>query len=101
MDCRPSQPQEPKGEVMTGEMLLVLLLATGVGQADKKPKAEHATAAKTPVKKEAVQGQKEAQSTKAGQERTAEAQTETKKQERQADAAQVKTEAGPAEEPQA
>ena len=88
---------------MTGEMLLVLLLATGVGQADKKPKAEHATAAKTPVKKEAVSGQKQQAPTKAKapQEATAEAQAETKKKQGQAEVAQVTTEAGPAEEPQA
>jgi hypothetical protein len=82
-------------------LLLVLPLATGAAQTDKKA-AEHAAAAKTQVKTEAVKGQKEAQSkTKAAQEKTAEAQTETKKQQGQAEAAQVKTDAGPAEEPQA
>jgi hypothetical protein len=88
---------------MSGDLLLVLLLATGgVGQADKKPGAEHAAAAKTQVKTEAVKGQKEAQSkTKAAQERTAEAQAETKKQQEQAEAAQVKTEAGQMQEAQA
>ena len=88
---------------MTGNLLLVLLLATGVvGQADKKPGAEHAAAAKTQVKAEAVKGQKEAQpKTKAAQEKTAEAQAETKKQQGQAEAAQVKTEAGQTQEAQA
>jgi hypothetical protein len=87
---------------MSGELLLVLLLVTGVGQADKKPGAEHAAAAKTQVKTEAVKGQKEAQSkTKAAQERTAEAQAETKKQQGRAETAQVKTEAGQTQEAQA
>lgn len=88
---------------MSGDLLLVLLLATGVvGQADKKPGAEHAAAAKTQVKTEAVKGQKEAPSkTKAAQERTAEAQAETKKQQGQAEAAQVKTEAEQTQEAQA
>src|SRR5260370_7180493 len=86
MDYRPSQPHEPKGEAMRGNLLLVLLLvllpATSVAQANKKPGAEHAAgAAKTQVKKEAVSGQKEqAQAkTKAPQQRTAEAQADTKK----------------------
>src|SRR5260370_28098465 len=108
MDYRPSQPHEPKGEAMRGNLLLVLLLvllpATSVAQANKKPGAEHAAgAAKTQVKKEAVSGQKEeAQAkTKAPQQRTAEAQAETKKEEGQAEAAQVKTETRQKEEAQA
>ena len=85
---------------MKGDLLLVLLLATGVAssaQADKKPGAEHAAAAaKKHVKTEAVKAQKEAPAkTKPAQEGTAEAQAETKKQPGQAEAAQVKTEAGP------
>jgi hypothetical protein len=86
-----------------GNLLLVLLLATAaVGQADKKPGAENAAAAKTQAKAEAVKGPKEAQSkTKAAQERTVGAQAEPKKQPGQAEVAQVKTEAGPEEEPQA
>src|SRR5262245_19241073 len=104
MDYRPSQTHEPKGEAMRGNLLLVLLLlATGVGESDKKPAAEHAAGAdKTKVKTEAVRGQKEeAQAkTKAAQEGT-EAQAQTKKAQGQAEAAQVKTEAGQAEEAQA
>ena len=88
---------------MMGDMLLVLLLATGVGQTDKKPGAEHAPAAKTQAKTEAVKGKKAAQpKAKPAQEGTAEAQAEAKKQPGQTEAAQVKTQAGPAEEePQA
>ena len=89
---------------MRGNLLLVLLLlATGVAQTDKKPGAENpAGAAKVEAKTEAVKGQKEAQAkTKAAQEGKAEAQAETKKQEGQAEAAQVKTEAGQTEEAQA
>ena len=84
---------------MTADMLIVLLLATGVvGQADKKPGTEHAAgAAKAQVKTEAVRGQKEeAQAkTKAAQKATAEAPAETKKAEGRAEVAQVKTEAVP------
>jgi hypothetical protein len=88
---------------MKGNLLLVLLMATAaVGQADKKPEAEHAAAAKTQVKTEAVKGQKLAQSkTKAAQEKTTEAPAETKKQPGQAEAAQAKTEAGQTQEAQA
>ena len=80
---------------MRGDLVLVLLLATGLatGMAQtEKPGAEHAAAAKT-QKKEAPSGQKEeAQAkTKAPQEATAEAQT--KKTSEQTEAAQVKTEA--------
>ena len=90
---------------MRGNLLLVLLLlvATGVAQTDKKPAAENPTGApKAKAKTEAVKGQKEAQAkTKAAQEGKTEAQAETKKQQGQADAAQVKTEAGQTEEAQA
>jgi hypothetical protein len=90
---------------MRGDLLLVLLLATGVAaQTDKKPTAEHpAAAAKTKAKTEAVKGQKEKgqAKTKAPQERTAEAQAESKDTQGQAEAAQVKTEAGQTEEAQA
>ena len=86
-------------------LLLVLLVATavaGVAQADKKPGAQPAAAAKKHVKTEAVKAQKEAQAkTKSAQEGTEEAQAETKKQPGQTEVAQAKTEAGPAEEPQA
>jgi hypothetical protein len=89
---------------MRGDLLLVLLLATGAAQTDKKPGAEHAAGApKTQVKTEAVRRQKEeAQAkTKAPQEGTAEAKGETKQVQGQAEAAQVKTEAGQTEEAQA
>ena len=84
-------------------LLLVLLLATGAAQTDKKPAAESATgAAKTQIKKEAVSGQKqEAQAkTKAPQEGTPEAQAETKKAQGQTEGDQVKTETGQTEEAQ-
>jgi hypothetical protein len=90
---------------MRGNLLLVLLLlATGVAQTDKKPGAEHAAGApKTQVKTEAVRRQKEEAQvkTKAPQEGTAEAQAETKKAQGQAEAAQVKTETGQTDEAQA
>jgi hypothetical protein len=92
-----------RGDLLLG-LLLVLPLATGAAQTDKKPGPEPAAgAAKTPVKKKAVSGQKqEAQAkTKAPQEDTAEAPAETKKTEGQDEAAQVKTEAGQTEEAQA
>jgi hypothetical protein len=100
MDYRPSQPQEPKGEAVSGNLVLVLLLATGVGQAavaqaDKKPGAEQAaTAAEAKVKTEAVKGEKKEApaKTKAAQEGTAEALAETKKAQGQTEAAQEKTE---------
>jgi hypothetical protein len=105
MDCRPSQTLEPKGEVMKGYLLLVLLVATaaaGVAQGDKKPVAQPATAAKKNVKTKAVKAKKEAPAkAKPAQEETAEAQTETKKQQGRTEVAQTKTEAGPEEEPQA
>jgi hypothetical protein len=101
MDYRPSQPQEPKGEAVSGNLMLVLLLATGVGpagvaQADKKPGAEQAaTASEAKVKTKAVEAEKkEAQAkTKAAREGTAEAPAETKKSQGRTEAAQVKTEA--------
>ena len=89
---------------MRGNLLLVLLLATGVAaQTDKKPAAEHATAAAKTQKKEAVSGQKQEPQakTKAPLEDTAEAQAETKKTPEQAEAAKSKTETGQTEEPQA
>jgi len=87
---------------MKGYLLLVLLVATGVAQTDKKMGAEHAAAAaKKHVKTEAVKAQKKAPArTKPAQEGTAE-EAEAKKQPGQAEVAQVKTEAGPEEEPQA
>jgi hypothetical protein len=91
---------------MRGNLLLVLLLvlplATGAAQTDKKPGAEDAAAAKTQLKTESVKGQKKAQpKTKAAQEKTAEAQAETKKQQGHAEVAQVKTETGQTQEAQA
>src|SRR5216684_3482562 len=107
MDCRPSQTHEPKGQVMKGYLLLVLLVAPGVAAQtdktpDKKTEAEHAAAAaKQHVKPKAVKAQKEAPArTKPAKEGTAE-EAETKKQPGQTEVAQVKTEAGPEEEPQA
>jgi hypothetical protein len=91
---------------MRGALLFVLLLvATGVAQTDKTPDkktgAEPAAAMKH-VKTEAVKAQKAAPAkTKSAEERTAEAQAETKKQAGQTEVAQAKTEAGPEEEPQA
>jgi hypothetical protein len=82
----------------------VLPLATGAAQTDKKPAAEQGPGAvKTQVKKAAVRGQKEEPQakTKAPQEGTAEAPAETKKAQWQAEAAEVKTEAGQTEEAQA
>src|SRR5262245_17508384 len=110
MDCRPSQSQEPKGEAMSGELLLVLLLATGIGQADKKPAADHADGtAAAQAKTEAVPGQKDKDKdkdkakakTKAAQKGPAKAPAETKKAEKRTEVAQVKTEAepGPTEDP--
>ncbi|HET9840188.1 MAG TPA: hypothetical protein VFR84_18315 [Candidatus Angelobacter sp.] len=90
---------------MRGNLLLALLLATGVAaQTDQKPAAEHAAAgARTQVKTEVVRAQKKEApaKTKAARERTPEAQAETKKQQGQTEVAQVKTEAGQTEEPQA
>jgi hypothetical protein len=89
---------------MKGQMLFVLLLATGVGaqsdkKSDKKPVAD---AAATQVKTTAVKAHKEAPAkTKPAQAGTAEAQPEPKNAQAQAEAAQVKTEAGETEEPQA
>jgi hypothetical protein len=84
---------------MTRDLLLVLLLATGVAaqtdkQPDKKPGAEPGATAQ--VKTEAGRGQKEEAPAKpkAAQEGTAEPQIEMKKAPGQTDAGQVKTEAG-------
>jgi hypothetical protein len=88
---------------MSGELLLVLLLATGIGQADKKPGAEHAAgAAEAQVKTEAVPKQKDkAQAKTKAAQGTAKAPAEKKKAEARTEVAQVKTEAeqGPTEEP--
>jgi hypothetical protein len=89
---------------MRGYLLLVLLVATGVAQTDKKPgAAQTAGTPKSQVKTEVVRRQKEkAQAkTKAPEEGTAESQAETKKGQGQTEAAQAKTETGQAEEPQA
>ena len=93
---------------MRGNLLFVLLLvATVAAQTDKTPDKKTGTepaaaAAKKHVKPEAVKAKKEAPAKeKPAQEGTAEAQAETKKQSGQTEVAQVKTEAGPAEEPQA
>lgn len=88
---------------MRGELLLLLLLTTGVAaqsdkKPDKKPGAEH-PAAKPQVKKEAVKKQ-QAQARTKTQEGTAEAQAETKKAQEPAEPAQAKTEAGQTEEAQ-
>ena len=91
---------------MRGNLLLVLLLATGmasgIAQADKKPATEHAAATAKTQKKEAVSKQKKEAPTKpkAAQEGAAEAQAEAKKPEEQPEAAQAKTEAGQTEEAQ-
>lgn len=89
-------------------LLLVLLVATSVAAQtdktpDKKTEAEPAAAsAKKHVKTEAVKAHKAAPAkTKPAEEATAEAQAEAKKQPGQTEVAQVKTEAGPEEEPQA
>ena len=89
---------------MRGDLLLVLLLATGVAaQTDKTPAPDHAAAAAKTQKKEAVSGQKqEAQAkTKTPREGTAEAQAEPKNAQGPEEAAQAKPEAGKTEEPQA
>jgi hypothetical protein len=78
---------------MRGNLLLVLLLlATGAAQTDKKPGPQHAAGAAKTQKKEAASGQKEEMQakTKAPQEGTAEAEAETKKAQGQAEAAQAK-----------
>jgi hypothetical protein len=88
---------------MRGTLLFVLLLvATGVAQTDKKPAAEHAAAAaKKHVKTEAVKAQKAAPAkTKSAEEGTAE-EAAAKKQLGQTEVAQAKTETGPGEDPQA
>lgn len=90
---------------MRGDLLLVLLLATGLttgaAQTDKKPATGRAAGAAKTQKKEAVSKQKEAvqAKTKAAQEVTAEAQT--KKAPAETAAEQVKTEAGQTEDAQA
>ena len=90
---------------MRGNLLLVLLLlATGAAQTDKKPAAEPAAATgKTQVKKKSASGPKEQTlaKAKAPQAGTPEAPAETKNAQGRAEAAQVKTEAGQTEEAQA
>ena len=78
-------------------LLLVLLPAMGVGQADKKTGTEDpAGAAKPQVKTEAVKGQKEKAPAKTkAQAGTAEAQAEKKKAQGHIETAQVKKEAMP------
>ncbi|HKV91732.1 MAG TPA: hypothetical protein VJW20_04200 [Candidatus Angelobacter sp.] len=78
-------------------LLLVLLPAMGVGQADKKPGTENpAGAAKPQVKTKAVKGKKqEAQVKTKAHEGTVKAQAEKKKVQAQTDTAQAKTEAVP------
>ncbi len=85
-------------------LALMLLVATGVAQTDKKAGTEHAAgAAKKQVKKDAVSGKKEAAQAKAKatQEASAEAQPDTKKPEQPAEPAQAKPEAEQTEESQA
>ncbi|MGH9568980.1 MAG: hypothetical protein ACRD4F_05045 [Candidatus Angelobacter sp.] len=91
---------------MRGNLLLVLLLATGlatgVAQVAKKPRTEHAAPAAKTQKKAAVSRQKEgAQAkTKEAQEGTAEAQPEVKHSQGEAEGAQAKSESGQTEEAQ-
>jgi hypothetical protein len=84
---------------MSGNLLLALLLATGVAQTDKKSAAENGvTAAEAQQKKtESLKGQKKEApaKTKTAQEVKAEVPAETKKAQPQTDAAQAKTEAAP------
>jgi len=80
---------------MRGNLLLVLLLATGLAtglaQIDKKPATEHAaTAAKTQKKEAVIKQKEEAQAKTKAQEGPAEAQT--KKAPEQTEVAQIKTE---------
>ena len=90
---------------MRGDLLLALLLvlplATGIAQTDKKPGTEPAAAPKTKVKTEAVKGQKEEERAKTKTPQEAEAQAETKKAQGEAEAAQVKTETEQTDEAQA
>ena len=86
---------------MTGDILLVLLLAAGLGQADKKPAGEHAAAANSQAKTEAVKRQKAAPAkAKPAQEKASDAPTESKKQPEQAETAQLKTESAQTQEAQ-
>lgn len=84
---------------MSGKLLFLLLLATGVAaqtnkESDKKPGAEHpADAARTRVKKQAAK-KEQAQAKTKTQEGTAETQADTKKTRGQAEAAEIKTQAG-------
>ena len=83
---------------MSGNLLLALLLATGVAQTDKKPAAENGTAAEAQQgKTEPVKGQKKEApaKTKTAQEVKAEVPAETKKTQGQTEAAPEKAEAAP------
>ena len=89
---------------MRGQLLLVLLLATGVAaqtdtKSDKKPGAEN-PAAKTQVKKQSIK-KDQAQAKTKTQESTTETQADKKAEQGQTDAPPVKTEAGQSEEAQA
>jgi hypothetical protein len=91
---------------MRGNLLLVLLLATGlatgVAQVAKKPRTEHAAPAAKTQKKAAVSRQKEEAQTKTkeAQEGTAEAQPEVKHSQGEAEGAQAKSESGQTEDAQ-
>jgi hypothetical protein len=54
MDCRPSQPQSPKGEAMSRHLLFVLLLASAIALAADKPKTQPPGAAEAQKRKEAA-----------------------------------------------
>jgi len=85
-------------------LLLVLLLASGVAQTDKKPGAEHAAGApKTKVKTQAAKEQKKEApaKTKPAQEGTAEGQEEAKEPQGEAEVPQVESEAAQTEDAQA
>lgn len=79
---------------MKGNLLVVLLLlAAGVAQTDKKPEAEHAAGAgKTKPKTEAVKGQKKQTPAKAKAAQDESAEAQEKKGPEQADAAKTETE---------
>jgi cobalamin biosynthesis Mg chelatase CobN len=106
MDCRSSQTDEPKGEAMRENLLLVLLLAsalaTSAAQVAKKPQTEHAAPVAKTQKKAAVSKQKEGAQAKTteAQEGTAEAQPGVKNAQGKAEGAQAKSESGQTEEAQ-
>jgi type IV secretory pathway VirB10-like protein len=83
---------------MSRHLLVVLLLATSVALADRKPEAKDAAGtAEAEVKTEAVRGQTEEiqPTTKAAHESTAESQAATTKLQGRTEAAEVKTQAEP------